>query len=66
MLKILYSTDSSSASAPLNKFNIAKSFPVEKEASFEEITNATDLEVSFVYRLLRHGITINCLFLETK
>ena len=49
----------------ITRFNIAKAFPIETEASFEDLSKKTGIEMRTLRRLLRHGMTRH-LFRETK
>ena len=41
----------------ITRFNIASSFPIDKEASFAEISKACGLNESILRRILRHAMT---------
>ena len=41
----------------ITRFNIASSFPIEREATFAEISNACGVDEPLVRRILRHAMT---------
>lgn len=43
----------------ITRFNLASSFPIHKEATFEEVSNACGLDESLLRRLLRYAMIQN-------